>query len=86
MLAPSLYSFKSLVSRVVSRYRVMGGTKEHVYVSTLFLRESDRQRLGDFCPAAECAARLANRAGYCFWPPPSCLTPQQVMTAKVIIA
>jgi hypothetical protein len=40
----------------------MGGAKEHVYVSRLFLRESDRHRLGDFCPVAECAARLANWA------------------------
>ena len=57
MLAPSLYSFKSLVSCVVSRYRVMGGTKEHVFASALFLRESERQRFGDFCPDAECATK-----------------------------
>ena len=56
MLAPSLYSFKSLVSRVVIRYRVMGGTKEHLLAPALFLREIDRQLLSDSCPAAECAA------------------------------
>jgi len=55
MLAPSLYSFKSLVSRVIIRYRVMDGTKEHLLAPALLLREIDRQLLSDFYPAAGCA-------------------------------
>ena len=62
MLVPSLYSFKSLVSRVVIRYRVMDGTKEHLLAPALFLREIDRQLLSDFTQLPSVPPALASRA------------------------